>query len=107
MKIVKDDGVEGLARLLAHMPQKQEAMLVATKVLTAKTGFIERGVDTHLSRAPCEWADNTNLWMLERLLKLPDVEDEEPFFAADCPADKLKLLPHQRVQAGCRPPQAG
>ena len=100
MKIVKDDGVEGLARLLAHMPQKQEAMLVATKVLTAKTGFLERGVDTHLSRAPCERADNTNLWMLERLLELPDVEDEESFFAANCPADKLKLLPHQRVQAG-------
>ena len=42
MKIVKDDGVEGLARLLAHMPQKQEAIFVATKVLTAKTGFFER-----------------------------------------------------------------
>ena len=45
-------------------------------------------------------ADNTNRWMLERLLELPDVEDEESFFAANCPADKLKLLPHQRVQAG-------
>ena len=105
MKIVKDDGVEGLARLLAHIPQKQEAMLVATKVLTAKTGFLERSVDTHLSRAPCERADNTNLWMLECLLELPDVEDGEPVLAANCPADRLKLLPHQRVQAG--PPQAG
>ena len=36
--------------------------------------------------------------MLERLLELPEVEDEEPFFPANCPADKLKLLPHQRVQ---------
>ena len=31
---------------------------------------------------------------------MPDVEDEESFFAANCPADKLKLLPHQQVQAG-------
>ena len=75
-------------------------MFVVIKILTAKTGFLEQGVDTHLSRAPCERADNTNLWMLERLLDLPDVEDEELFFAADCPADRLKLLPHQRVQAG-------
>ena len=39
MKMAKDDGVAGLARVLAHMLQKQEAMLVATKVLTAKTDF--------------------------------------------------------------------
>ena len=77
MEIIKDDGVKGLVRLLAHMPQQQEAMLVATKVL-AKTGFLERGVDTYLSRAPCVRADNKNFWMLKRLLELPDVEDEEP-----------------------------
>ena len=100
MKTVKDDGEEGLARLLAHMPQTQQAMLVPTEVLMAKTGFLERGVDTHLSRAPCKRANNTNLCMLERLLALPEVENEELSFATDCPADRLKLLPHQRVQAG-------
>lgn len=44
-KVMKDNGVERFARHLAGTPEKQEAMLIATKSMSEKTCFLERGLD--------------------------------------------------------------
>ena len=38
------------------------------------------------------------MWMLENFLDLPGMAKESSFFEEECMAERLALLPHQRVQ---------
>ena len=81
------------------MPDKQPANLIATSLIVQRTSYIERVVDPELSQPACQRADTSATWMLERLLELPRTADESSFFEDGCPANRLKLQPHQKAQA--------
>lgn len=60
-KVVKEKGVERQTHLLAHMPDKQAAVLVATKSMAQKTFYLERGIYIDLSRDASVRIDNGGL----------------------------------------------
>lgn len=59
LSVVTDNRLEGLALLLARMPDKPSVVLVASKAFSAKHLKIERVVDVRLSSAACERPDHT------------------------------------------------
>lgn len=61
-KMVKDKGAKRLARLLADVPDMQEALLIATKSMTQKTYSVEPGMDIDLSKDGCSRPDQAGLW---------------------------------------------
>ena len=66
-EIVKNGGTEQLARILPHMPDKQSASLIATGSMVQGIACIERVMDPESSLPACQKADNSTLWMLEKL----------------------------------------
>lgn len=78
--VVAKKETENLARLVAHMPDKQAAMLLATKLMIApKTGFLERGVDSNFLRDACERACYGPLSILGVMLELQAIANETAF----------------------------
>lgn len=53
------------------MPDKHSASLIATGSMVQRTVFIERVMDLGLSLPACQKADNSAMWMLEKLLDPP------------------------------------
>ena len=92
-------GAEHLVHSLAHMLGKQLATLAGTHAVTHKTTYLEKETYAKLSEAACKRAGLGHLWMLERVLELPDAAMEKPFFADKRPEDRLTLAPHQQFQA--------
>ena len=70
LEVVRKRGVERYNGLLSHMPDKQAAMLIATREATYKTTSYRRGLSTRLLRAVCERVDHGCQWILGRVLKL-------------------------------------
>lgn len=68
-KVMEDNGAERLTCSLADMPDRQTAMLTATKVMAQKTCFLKRGLNIDLSEDSCSRADQAELWILERVLE--------------------------------------
>eukprot|EP00904_Undaria_pinnatifida_P013228 jgi/Undpi1/9035/HiC_scaffold_26.g11495.m1 len=99
MEIVRNGAAEQLARMMSRMPDKQSANLIATGSMVQRTSYLERVMDPELSLAACKKADGNALWMLEKLLDLPDVAEESSFFADGCPTNMLTLQPHQQAQS--------
>ena len=99
LEIVRDGGIEQLARILPRMPDKQSANLIVTSPMVHRTSYIERVMDPELSLPACQRADTSAMWMLERLLELPGTADESSVFEDGCPAKRLTLQPHQISQA--------
>ena len=81
------------------MPDKQSANLIATSSMVQRTSYVERVTDPELSLPACQRADTSAMWMLEHLLELPGTADESSLFEDGCPANRLTLQPHQKVQA--------
>ena len=99
MEIVRNGGLEQLARMLSRMPDKQSANLIDTGSMVRRTSYLERVMDPELSLAACKKADGNALWMLEKLLDLPGGAEESSFFADGCPTNVLNLQLHQQAQA--------
>ncbi len=99
MEVVKTGGAENLAKMLASMPDRQVAHLVATFSLTQRTAYVERGLDSQLSIEACTRLDNACQWAFEKGLELEGTAEEEAFFENGCPSSSLKLKPHQKAQA--------
>ena len=99
MKVVTEGGAEKLARMLPHMSDKQVAHLVTSLSLTQRSAYIERGIDSTLSKEACERLDNMVMWTLETGMGLANTEDEEEFFGEGCPTANLRLRPYQQDQA--------
>lgn len=79
--IVKGGGCEEMTRLLARMPDKKHPATLATPITMAvKTGFLETGVYSCLSRLPSRKVGNSAQWMLEKVIELPTATEENSFF---------------------------
>lgn len=61
--VVKDNDAKRLARFVADTPDKQAAILIATKSIAQKTRSLERGLDNGLCKDTCSRADLAGLWM--------------------------------------------
>ena len=79
LEVVRKRGVERYAGLLSYMPDKQVAMLIATREATYKTTSYRRGLYTRLLRAACKRVDHGYLWILGRVLKLASSTIQEFF----------------------------
>ena len=97
LDVVREGRVRRLAWLLAHVPDKQVAMLIVTRAATQTRTYLERGVDVRLSKAACERAKHGCLWMLKGILEPPGAAMGNHFFAGECPVDRLTLVPHQQA----------
>ena len=93
MKKITEGGADKLARMLAHMRDKQVAHVVTSQSLTQRSGYIERGVDHKLAKKACERLDKDVMWVLEASMGLRDTEDEEEFFQQDHQPNDYKLKP--------------
>lgn len=65
MNVVMEDGAETLVRLLARVPSKKAAMLVATSAATWDTAYVERAKDTRSIRSACRRAHQGRQPVLE------------------------------------------
>lgn len=99
MKVITDRGAEKLARMLPQMSDKQVAFLITSLSLTQRSAYIERGIDSELTKDACQRLDNMVLWVLEAGMGLADTEDEEDFFQEGCQPTNFKLRPYQQAQA--------
>ena len=99
MKKITEGGADKLARMLAHMRDKQVAHVVTSQSLTQRSGYIERGVDHKLAKKACERLDKDVMCVLEASMGLRDTEDEEEFFQQDHQPNVYKLNPYQQAQA--------
>lgn len=57
VNVAKEGGTEALQRLLAHMPDKQAAILMVMRAAASKAACIERAVDASLTRSAYRTAD--------------------------------------------------
>lgn len=73
-----------MVRIPSGIPDKQVAMLIATKSLARKSCFLERGLDIEPSKAACSRADQAGLLMLERVLEPSVAVDKGSFFSDGC-----------------------
>lgn len=99
MKKITEGGADKLARMLAHIPDKQVAHLVTAQSLTQRSGYFERGIDHKRSRKACERLDNDVMWVLESSMGLRDTDDEEDLFQNGHQPTGFKLKPYQQAQA--------
>ena len=76
LEIVRDGGVEQLARILRRMPDKRSANLIATSSMVQRIYYIERVMQCGCSST-----------------------DESSFFEDGFPVNRLTLQPHQKSQA--------
>ena len=77
--VVLKRGVEIYIRLLSHMPDKQAAMLIATRAGTYKISSYQRGLCTRVLRAAFKRVDRECLWNIWRVLTLASITIEELF----------------------------
>ena len=61
MEIVRNGGVEQLARMLSRMLDKQSANLIATGSMIQRTSYLERVMDPELLLAACKKSDGNAL----------------------------------------------
>ena len=99
MEVVRNGRAEQLARLLSRMPDKQSANLIVTGSMVQRISYLERVMGPELSLAECKKADDSALWMLEKIFDLPGAAEESSLFADGCPTNMLTLQPHQQAQA--------
>ena len=71
--------IRSLAFSYPGMPDKQAAMLIATREATYKATSYRRRLYTRLFRAACKWVYHECLWILERVLKLASSTIQEFF----------------------------
>lgn len=83
-EVVKDGGVDRLARCLANMLDKQSAALVAIESLGQRTSYFERVLDTGMSLEVCSGADNGAPWAYEKI-RVPGTAEAQSFFQQGCP----------------------
>ena len=90
LRVVLKRGVEIYVRLLSHMPDKQAAMLIATRAGTYKMSSYQRGLCTRLLRAAFKRVDRECLWNIWRVLTLASTTIEELFvFINICTVHRL------------------
>ena len=82
------------------MLDKEAAILIETRAVTHKMTYLQRGIDTRLSKAACEQGHRGRVWLLERVLQVRGALIEAPFFADECPVNRLTLAPDQQAHAG-------
>lgn len=100
IKVIRDRGAEKLARMLPRMSDRHVAFLIISSSLTERSVYIERGIDSELTKDACQRLDNMVMWILEAEMGLTDdTEDEEEFFREGCQPTNFKLRPYQQAQA--------
>lgn len=72
VNVAKKGGTEAPARLLARVPDKPVAMIIAQRGATLKIGYLEHAVYDRLKRSARFRVDPGRRWMLKYILELPD-----------------------------------
>ena len=97
--MIEEGGADKLTRILPRMPDRQVAHLITSLSLIQRSAYIERGIDTHLTKAACERLDNMVQWALEKGMELEGTQGEEEFFDDGCQDNHLRLKSYQQAQA--------
>lgn len=98
MKVMRDRGAEKLAHMLPRMSDRQVAFLITCLSLTKRSVYIERGIDSELTKYACQRLDNMVVWILEAEMGLTDdTEDEEELFREGYQPTKFKLRSYQQA----------
>ena len=108
IKVIRDRGAEKLARMLPRMSDRHVAFLIISSSLTERSVYIERGIDSELTKDACQRLDNMVMWILEAEMGLTDdTEDEEEFFREGCQPTNFKLDPISKRRRVCPREQGG
>ena len=72
-----------LIQLLPHITRKQAAIPIATSSAIHNTTYHARRIHAWLSKVESKWVNRGRLWIVERVLVLPDAAKFVGSFSAD------------------------
>lgn len=98
-EVVRDGGVDLLARYLANMLDKKSVTFLTIEPHGKRASYLERALDLRPSLEADKTADSAVQWTCEQILELPVAEKARSFFQEGCPGDQLTLKTHQQTQA--------
>lgn len=79
LELVKNGGVDPLARCLAIMLDRQAVALLAIGYLGWSTSHLHRALGTRLSLKACRRADDGAQWTYEKMLELTGAVEAQSF----------------------------
>ena len=92
-----------LTQLLAYIPEKRAAILIVTSSAIHNTTYHARRLHARLSKTTYEWVSRGRLWIVERVLELPDAAIMGPVSADGYSVDQRTLARHQEDQDSLLP----